>query len=97
MSQHCPLWYAWAGKLKTLQRLAYINTIVYPFTPIPLLAYPVCHSLNNIQKFQMQKIKQKGRLLIYVWLFLTLNCLNGSLKCTPLQAMSCLFPVLRKV
>ncbi|MFS7987737.1 putative cellulose synthase (UDP-forming) [Helianthus anomalus] len=39
MSRHCPLWYAWAGKLKTLKRLAYINTIVYPFTSIPLLAY----------------------------------------------------------
>lgn len=39
MSRHCPLWYAWAGKLKTLERLAYINTIVYPFTSIPLLAY----------------------------------------------------------
>nr|GEV25637.1 cellulose synthase A catalytic subunit 4 [UDP-forming] [Tanacetum cinerariifolium] len=39
MSRHCPLWYAWGGKLKTLERLAYINTIVYPFTSIPLLAY----------------------------------------------------------
>jgi cellulose synthase A len=33
------LWYAWGGKLKILERLAYINTIVYPFTSIPLLAY----------------------------------------------------------
>lgn len=39
MSRHCPLWYAWGGKLKLLERLAYINTIVYPFTSIPLLAY----------------------------------------------------------
>ncbi|XP_010556863.1 PREDICTED: cellulose synthase A catalytic subunit 4 [UDP-forming] isoform X2 [Tarenaya hassleriana] len=39
LSRHCPLWYAWGGKLKTLERLAYINTIVYPFTSIPLLAY----------------------------------------------------------
>ncbi|CAH8323138.1 unnamed protein product [Eruca vesicaria subsp. sativa] len=38
-SRHCPLWYAWGGKLKILERLAYINTIVYPFTSIPLLAY----------------------------------------------------------
>nr|ATQ35921.1 cellulose synthase 4A [Linum usitatissimum] len=39
MSHHCPLWYGWGGKLKFLQRLAYINTVVYPFTSIPLLAY----------------------------------------------------------
>ncbi|XP_057549725.1 cellulose synthase A catalytic subunit 4 [UDP-forming] [Amaranthus tricolor] len=39
LSRHCPLWYAWGGKLKLLERLAYINTIVYPFTSIPLLAY----------------------------------------------------------
>ncbi|KAK4745870.1 hypothetical protein SAY87_012182 [Trapa incisa] len=38
-SRHCPLWYAYGGKLKYLERLAYINTIVYPFTAIPLLAY----------------------------------------------------------
>lgn len=39
LSRHCPLWYAYGGKLKWLERLAYINTIVYPFTSIPLLAY----------------------------------------------------------
>ncbi|KAL8139138.1 hypothetical protein V2J09_005139 [Rumex salicifolius] len=39
LSRHCPLWYGYGGKLKRLERLAYINTIVYPFTSIPLLAY----------------------------------------------------------
>ncbi|KAE8685341.1 Cellulose synthase A catalytic subunit 9 [Hibiscus syriacus] len=39
LSRHCPLWYGYAGKLKWLERLVYINTIVYPFTSIPLLAY----------------------------------------------------------
>ncbi|VFQ97094.1 unnamed protein product [Cuscuta campestris] len=39
-SRHCPLWYGFGGgRLKLLQRLAYINTIVYPFTSIPLVAY----------------------------------------------------------
>ncbi|KAL6564503.1 Cellulose synthase A catalytic subunit 4 UDP-forming [Orobanche minor] len=38
-SRHCPLWYGYGGKLKWLERLAYINTIVYPFTSIALLAY----------------------------------------------------------
>ncbi|KAI5432509.1 Cellulose synthase A catalytic subunit 8 [UDP-forming], variant 3 [Lathyrus oleraceus] len=40
LSRHCPLWYAvGGGRLKWLQRLAYINTIVYPFTSLPLVAY----------------------------------------------------------
>ncbi|EEE51108.1 hypothetical protein OsJ_31839 [Oryza sativa Japonica Group] len=39
MSRHCPLWYAYGGRLKWLERFAYTNTIVYPFTSIPLLAY----------------------------------------------------------
>ncbi|KAJ0081703.1 hypothetical protein Patl1_10472 [Pistacia atlantica] len=40
LSRHCPLWYGFgAGRLRWLQRLAYINTIVYPFTSLPLIAY----------------------------------------------------------
>ncbi|XP_050935714.1 cellulose synthase A catalytic subunit 8 [UDP-forming] [Cucumis melo] len=40
LSRHCPLWYGFAGgRLKWLQRMAYINTIVYPFTSLPLVAY----------------------------------------------------------
>ncbi|KAJ7559354.1 hypothetical protein O6H91_04G081100 [Diphasiastrum complanatum] len=39
LSRHCPLWYGYGGKLKCLERFAYINTIVYPLTSIPLVAY----------------------------------------------------------
>ncbi|KAJ0728645.1 putative cellulose synthase (UDP-forming) [Helianthus annuus] len=40
LSRHCSLWYGWGGgRLKLLQRLAYINTIVYAFTSLPLVAY----------------------------------------------------------
>ncbi|KAM7254864.1 hypothetical protein ACFE04_020105 [Oxalis oulophora] len=40
LSRHCPLWYGFGGgRLKGLQRMAYINTIVYPFTSLPLIAY----------------------------------------------------------
>lgn len=40
LSRHCPLWYGYGGgRLKWLQRLAYINTILYPFTSLPLVAY----------------------------------------------------------
>ncbi|XP_042412956.1 cellulose synthase A catalytic subunit 7 [UDP-forming]-like [Zingiber officinale] len=39
LSRHCPLWYGYGGNLKWLERFAYTNTIVYPFTSIPLVAY----------------------------------------------------------
>ncbi|CAI5522924.1 unnamed protein product [Closterium sp. NIES-64] len=40
LSRHCPIWYGWKGnRLKMLQRLSYINTVVYPFTSFPLLMY----------------------------------------------------------
>ncbi|CAN6336431.1 unnamed protein product [Urochloa humidicola] len=41
LSRHCPIWYGYSGRLKLLERLAYINTIVYPITSIPLIAYCV--------------------------------------------------------
>lgn len=39
LSRHCPIWYGYGGRLKWLERLAYINTTIYPITAIPLLAY----------------------------------------------------------
>ncbi|XP_039043108.1 probable cellulose synthase A catalytic subunit 1 [UDP-forming] [Hibiscus syriacus] len=39
LSRDCPIWYGYKGRLRLLERLAYINTIVYPLTSIPLLAY----------------------------------------------------------
>ncbi|XP_012854374.1 PREDICTED: cellulose synthase A catalytic subunit 9 [UDP-forming]-like [Erythranthe guttata] len=39
-SHHSPLCYGYKqGKLKWLERLLYINTTVYPFTSLPILAY----------------------------------------------------------
>ncbi|KAG4112459.1 hypothetical protein ERO13_D13G163700v2 [Gossypium hirsutum] len=39
LSRHCPIWYGYGGGLKLLERIAYINVVVYPWTSIPLLAY----------------------------------------------------------
>ncbi|KAL9675689.1 hypothetical protein QQ045_003894 [Rhodiola kirilowii] len=39
LSRHCPIWYGYSGRLKPLERLAYINTIIYPLTSLPLVAY----------------------------------------------------------
>ncbi|PSS12013.1 Cellulose synthase A catalytic subunit 8 [UDP-forming] like [Actinidia chinensis var. chinensis] len=38
-SRHCPLWYGYGGRLKWLERFAYVNTTIYPVTAIPLLMY----------------------------------------------------------
>ncbi|CAK9866152.1 unnamed protein product [Sphagnum jensenii] len=39
LSRHCPLWYGYGGRLKCLERIAYINTTIYPLTSLPLVAY----------------------------------------------------------
>lgn len=39
LSRHCPIWYGYGGGLKWLERLSYINSVVYPWTSIPLLVY----------------------------------------------------------
>ncbi|KAF9664730.1 hypothetical protein SADUNF_Sadunf16G0048500 [Salix dunnii] len=39
LSRHCPIWYGYSGRLKWLERFAYINTTIYPITAIPLLFY----------------------------------------------------------
>lgn len=39
LSRHCPIWYGYGCGLKSLERFSYINSIVYPLTSIPLLAY----------------------------------------------------------
>ncbi|KAK9272441.1 hypothetical protein L1049_002814 [Liquidambar formosana] len=39
LSRHCPIWYGYGGGLKWLERFSYINSVVYPWTSIPLIAY----------------------------------------------------------
>lgn len=39
LSRHCPIWYGYSGRLKWLERFAYVNTTIYPITSIPLLMY----------------------------------------------------------
>lgn len=39
LSRHCPIWYGYGGRLKFLERFAYINTTIYPITAIPLVLY----------------------------------------------------------
>ncbi|KAK6125740.1 hypothetical protein DH2020_040514 [Rehmannia glutinosa] len=39
LSKHCPIWYGYGGGLKWLERFSYINSVVYPWTSIPLIVY----------------------------------------------------------
>ncbi|KAJ4965339.1 hypothetical protein NE237_017188 [Protea cynaroides] len=39
LSKHCPIWYGYGGGLKWLERISYINSVVYPWTSLPLVAY----------------------------------------------------------
>lgn len=39
LSKHCPIWYGYRGGLKPLERLSYVNSVIYPLTSIPLLVY----------------------------------------------------------
>ncbi|XP_042475390.1 probable cellulose synthase A catalytic subunit 8 [UDP-forming] isoform X2 [Macadamia integrifolia] len=38
-SRHCPIWYGYGGRLKWLERIAYINNTIYPLASFPLLIY----------------------------------------------------------
>ncbi|KAF7840058.1 cellulose synthase A catalytic subunit 6 [UDP-forming]-like isoform X1 [Senna tora] len=39
LSRHCPIWYGYGGGLNWLERFSYINSVVYPWTSLPLLVY----------------------------------------------------------
>nr|AAK49454.1 cellulose synthase catalytic subunit [Nicotiana alata] len=39
LSKHCPIWYGYGCGLKPLERFSYINSVVYPLTSLPLIAY----------------------------------------------------------
>ncbi|KAK4256759.1 hypothetical protein QN277_006443 [Acacia crassicarpa] len=39
LSRHCPIWYGYGGGLNWLERFSYINSVIYPWTSLPLLVY----------------------------------------------------------
>lgn len=59
-SHHSPLIYGYKnGNLKWLERFAYINTTVYPFTSLPLLAYCTLPAICLLTgKFIMPEVRQ---------------------------------------
>ncbi|XP_047319978.1 cellulose synthase A catalytic subunit 1 [UDP-forming]-like isoform X2 [Impatiens glandulifera] len=75
LSRHCPIWYGYDGKLKLLQRLAYINTIIYPITSIPLIAYCILPAICLLTgKFIVPEISNYAStwfILLFVSIFAT--------------------------
>ncbi|CAA6670258.1 unnamed protein product [Spirodela intermedia] len=59
--RHNPLWYG--RRLKALQRVAYVNTAVYPFTSLPLLAYCA------LPPFACSPASSSCRRLVFIGLF----------------------------
>ena len=64
LSRHCPIWYGYNGRLKWLERFAYVNTTIYPITAIPLLMYctlPAVCLLTN--KFIIPQVRYITKLV----------------------------------
>ncbi|XP_073062505.1 cellulose synthase A catalytic subunit 7 [UDP-forming] isoform X1 [Primulina eburnea] len=72
-SRHSPLWYGYKeGNLKWLERFAYVNTTVYPFTSLPLLAYCTLPAICLLTgKFIMPEISTFAS-LFFIALFLSI-------------------------
>lgn len=71
-SRHCPIWYGYGGRLKFLERFAYVNTTIYPLTALPLLMYctlPAVCLLTN--KFIMPQISNLAS-IVFISLFLSI-------------------------
>ncbi|KAI4384667.1 hypothetical protein MLD38_002789 [Melastoma candidum] len=71
-SRHCPIWYGYSGRLKWLERFAYVNTTIYPITAIPLLLYctlPAVCLLTN--KFIIPQISNLASIW-FISLFLSI-------------------------
>nr|APU87550.1 CesA1 [Plantago cunninghamii] len=76
LSRHCPIWYGYqGGRLQVLERLAYINTIVYPLTSIPLIAYcilpAVCLLTNKFIIPEISNFASMWFILLFVSIFAT--------------------------
>ncbi|KAK9932718.1 hypothetical protein M0R45_019943 [Rubus argutus] len=73
LSRHCPIWYGYNGKLKLLERIAYINTIVYPLTSIPLIAYCILPAFCLLTgKFIIPEVNSNFASMWFILLFVSI-------------------------
>ncbi|KAF6163694.1 hypothetical protein GIB67_036154 [Kingdonia uniflora] len=72
LSKHCPIWYGYGGGLKWLERLSYINSVVYPWTSIPLVAYCTLPAFCLMtQKFIIPEISNYAT-IVFMALFISI-------------------------
>ncbi|XP_008785840.2 cellulose synthase A catalytic subunit 5 [UDP-forming]-like [Phoenix dactylifera] len=72
LSKHCPIWYGYRGGLKWLERFSYINSVVYPWTSIPLVAYCTLPAICLLTgKFIVPEISTYAS-LIFIALFVSI-------------------------
>ncbi|OWM78376.1 hypothetical protein CDL15_Pgr016100 [Punica granatum] len=75
LSRHCPIWYGYGGRLKWLERFAYVNTTIYPVTAIPLLMYctlpAVCLLTNKFIIPQISNIASIWFISLFLSIFAT--------------------------
>ncbi|KAJ0978784.1 hypothetical protein J5N97_014258 [Dioscorea zingiberensis] len=68
--RHCPIWYGYGGKLRLLQRIAYINATIYPLTSIPMVIYCTIPAICLITgRFIIPMISRFGS----IWFLLTFS------------------------
>ncbi|XP_044469874.1 cellulose synthase A catalytic subunit 2 [UDP-forming]-like [Mangifera indica] len=71
-SRHCPIWYGYGGGLKWLERFSYINSVVYPWTSLPLLVYCTLPAICLLTgKFIVPEISNYAG-LIFMALFISI-------------------------
>ncbi|KAL8128335.1 cellulose synthase A catalytic subunit 3 [UDP-forming]-like [Apium graveolens] len=71
-SRHCPIWYGYGGRLKWLERFAYINTTIYPITSLPLVIYCTLPAICLLTgKFIIPKISNLASIW-FISLFLSI-------------------------
>lgn len=72
LSRHCPIWYGYGCGLKWLERFSYINSVVYPLTSIPLIAYCTLPAVCLLTgKFIVPEISNYAS-LIFMALFISI-------------------------
>ncbi|KAH6789169.1 cellulose synthase 6 [Perilla frutescens var. frutescens] len=72
LSRHCPIWYGYGCGLKPLERFSYINSVVYPLTSLPLIAYCTLPAVCLITgKFIVPQISNYAS-LVFMGLFISI-------------------------
>ncbi|GAY60250.1 hypothetical protein CUMW_200500 [Citrus unshiu] len=72
LSRHCPIWYGYGGGLKLLERFSYINSVVYPWTSIPLIVYCTLPAFCLLTgKFIVPEISNYAS-LVFIGLFISI-------------------------